>query len=113
MAVLLLKRLGLVGAAIAWTSRLGIEMVFLFACSRQLANLPLSALVSEKVGAAALYLLGFGAAGLLILSLGHQALFHAGLCAAMLAGGFASVWWYFLTRQERSMILRAVRGRSL
>ena len=110
LAVLLLKRLGLVGAAIAWTLRLVVEMLFLFQRSHRLAKMPVADLFSEKIGAATLYLLAFGVGGLAILSLAHQSLFHAGLCAVMAIGGFAGIWWYFLNGQDRSTILRAIRG---
>lgn len=111
LAWVLLKRIGLIGAAIAWTARLVIETGYLFACAQRFTRISFSQMASGEIAAATLWLPLFGALGCLGLLTSNQLIFRAALCAVMMAVGAAGTWGYFLNSQERSMIMRAIRGR--
>jgi O-antigen/teichoic acid export membrane protein len=116
--VILLPRMGLAGAALAWSFRLFVDACLLFVAASWLELLPLRAFVDASIRKACLLLCGLVVALILPLiaggSLSTQMLF-AGL--VLLAFVFA-VWKYVFDAKERNLFLttslqiRAAMGRA-
>ncbi len=115
---ILLPRMSLTGAALAWSFRLFLDACLLFGAASWLELLPLRAIVDASIRKACLLLCGLGTALILSFlaggSLSIQLLFAG---AVLLAFGFA-VWKYVFDAKERSLFLstslqiRAAMGRA-
>ena len=115
---ILLPRMGLTGAALAWSFRLFLDACLLFGAASWLELLPLRAIVDASIRKACLLLCGLGAALILPFlaggSLSIQLLFAG---TVLLAFGFA-VWKYVFDAKERNLFLntslqiRAAMGRA-
>src|SRR6267378_1657640 len=102
---ILLPRMGLTGAALAWSFRLFLDACLLFGAASWLELLPLRAIVDASIRKACLLLCGLGAALILPFlaggSLSIQLLFAG---TVLLAFGFA-VWKYVFDAKERNLFL--------
>jgi O-antigen/teichoic acid export membrane protein len=115
---ILLPRMGLTGAALAWSFRLFLDALLLFGAASWLGMLPVRAMVDTSIRKACLLLCGLGAALLLPFlaggSLSIQLLFAG---AVLLVFGIA-VWKYVFDAKERNLFLttslqiRAAMGRA-
>ena len=115
---ILLPRMGLAGAALAWSFRLFVDACLLFGAASWLELLPLRTIMDASIRKACLLLCGLGAALLLPFlaggSLSIQLLFAG---TVLLAFGFA-VWKYVFDAKERNLFLttslqiRAAMGRA-
>jgi O-antigen/teichoic acid export membrane protein len=115
---ILLPRMGLTGAALAWSFRLFLDACLLFGAASWLELLPLRAIVDASIRKACLLLCGLGAALILPFlaggSLSMQLLFAG---TVLLAFGIA-VWKYVFDAKERNLFLttslqiRAAMGRA-
>jgi len=114
---ILLPRMGLKGAALAWSFRLFADACLLFGAASWLELLPLRTIVDASIRKACLLLCGLGAALILPFLAGGSVsiqLLFAG--TVLLAFGFA-VWKYAFDAKERNLFLstslqiRAAMGR--
>ena len=114
---ILLPRMGLTGAALAWSFRLFVDACLLFGAASWLGLLPLRAILDASVRKACLLLCGLGAALILpLVTSGRLSIRLPFAATGLLAFGFA-VWKYVFDAQERNLFLsaslqiRAVVGR--
>jgi O-antigen/teichoic acid export membrane protein len=115
---ILLPRMGLTGAALAWSFRLLVDACLLFGAASWLKLLPLRAVVDASIRKACLLLCGLGAALLLpFLAGGSLSIQLLIAVTVLLAFGFA-VWKYVFDAKERNLFLttslqiRAAMGRA-
>lgn len=114
----LLKQMGILGAAVAWSLRVTIDAVLLFGAVVICKWVPLRSLFGNGLLKSALLILLFG--GLLVLTRLVASMWLSGLLAAVLLMGFAlAAWKFVLDGTDRSLVVHtagsfreaAARGR--
>jgi O-antigen/teichoic acid export membrane protein len=104
VAWFLVSRLGLVGAALAFTFRVGLDFALLVVAACRINHISANALASRDIRRSFAILAGL-AVGLLIVWGSSQALLTYTLFSFLLAIGFAlSAWFYVLDTDEKSHI---------
>jgi O-antigen/teichoic acid export membrane protein len=115
---ILLPRMGLAGAALAWSFRLFLDACFLFAAASWLEMLPVRSIVDTSIRKACLLLCGLGAALLLPFLAGGSLSIQLVFAAAVLLAFGIAVWKYAFDAKERNLFLntslqiRAAMGRA-
>jgi O-antigen/teichoic acid export membrane protein len=105
LLALMVKRLGITGAALAWTIRICLDAVLLMLAVLRLKLVSVSSLMGKSLQKSAAAVFGFGLV-LLPVWAKTQTLWARGMWAGFLALGFALVTWaYVLDGKERRMVL--------
>jgi O-antigen/teichoic acid export membrane protein len=115
---ILLPRMGLAGAALAWSFRLFLDACFLFGAASWLEMLPIRSIVDVSIRKAYLLLCGLGAALILPFLAGGSLSIQLMFAAAVLLVFGIAVWKYAFDAKERNLFLttslqiRAAMGRA-
>lgn len=103
----LLPRMGLAGAAFAWSFRLFLDACLLFGAASWLQLLPLRAILDASIRKACMLLCGLAAALVLAFVVSGRLSIQIALAAVLLlAFGFA-VWKYVFDAKERNLFMSA------
>jgi len=102
---ILLPRMGLTGAALAWSFRLFLDAVLLFGAASWLGMLPVRAIVDASIRKACLLLCGLAAALLLPFLAGGSLSLQLLLVGAVLLVFGIAVWKYVFDAKERNLFL--------
>jgi O-antigen/teichoic acid export membrane protein len=108
---LLIPSLGIVGAGIAWTLRVALDLVLLIFAMRSLLGLPRESLAASGLARVAGVGAALAAVVLGLAMLGVSLPVRAVLAAAALAAYAPIVWWLALDDVDRATFLRAL-GRA-
>jgi O-antigen/teichoic acid export membrane protein len=105
--------LGIPGAALAWSTRLSIEMVILFGVARHLGLWRENGFRRQRIGSAILILAGLLVVGLLLRPLFAGSLVRI-LFAGLLAGGGGLLFFrfFFMDAEDKRLLARLVSWRS-
>ena len=115
---ILLPRMGLTGAALAWSFRLFLDACLLFGAASWLELLPLRAIVDPSIRKACLLLCGLGAALILPFLAGGSLSIQLVFAGTVLLAFGIAVWKYVFDAKERNLFLttslqiRAAMGRA-
>lgn len=97
---------GITGAAVAWTLRVSVDAVALFALAGRL--LSAERVLLRRLGPMTVFALALLGASMLVTGTGPRALFYAAALTAVVAGG----WLRVLGASERARLMSIVRRRA-
>lgn len=110
---ILVIHLGIVGAAIAWTSRMFLEFVIFIAAACWFTRTPARLLVSRELRRSTATLLALACGLAVLFAITHDVIFHAAF-ALLLGGGFLlASWHYVLDMEEKCQIRFWLKGPAL
>jgi O-antigen/teichoic acid export membrane protein len=105
----LVRRLGISGAALAWTIRVTLDGTLLFVASRRVLGLSFSEALRDRGKRVVAVLAGLAGAALVIAAT-HLPPFIAAAVGTVVLSLFGfSVWWFVLEQSERAAVYQAIR----
>jgi len=108
LALLLVRGMGIAGAALAWSLRIGLDALLLFGASWKLFSFPLSGFVQNGVLRGVVALLMLAGTLLMVPLLGEAVLTRVAIATTLVAVFALAGWHYVLDMTDRKTLVSAV-----